>query len=54
MWDEINGKSNVINYVNDVLITTTIKEENLKILDSVLSRIQETGLIINLVKAQML
>ncbi|CAM2096098.1 unnamed protein product [Caretta caretta] len=54
MWKNLRYSDCVISYVDDVLIATKSKEDNLKALDEVLEAIQTTGFLINPEKAQLL
>ncbi|CAM4527541.1 unnamed protein product [Caretta caretta] len=52
MWEGMTESDSVISYVDDILICTQTPEENLKVLDRVLQKIQETGFKVSLKKAQ--
>lgn len=45
--------SSIISYVDDILITTTTRKENLEGLESVLQKIQQTDFLISPVKAEL-
>ncbi|CAM4644117.1 unnamed protein product [Lepidochelys kempii] len=52
-WDKMPNKDNIISYVDDLLMSTKTKEENLEILYQVLEKIKETGFKISPEKAQI-
>ncbi|CAM2105130.1 unnamed protein product [Caretta caretta] len=53
MWKSMKDQDKILSYVDDILIATNTREENLQILDADLDKIKNTGFIINPIKAQL-
>ncbi|CAM2105634.1 unnamed protein product [Caretta caretta] len=53
IWSTLKNRNQILSYMDDILMATTMKEENLEMLDAVADQIKKTGFLINLVKAQL-
>ncbi|CAM5087100.1 unnamed protein product [Natator depressus] len=53
MWTSVRNQCSTLSYVDDILIATPNREENLDALEEVLGKIQEIGFTVNPAKAQM-
>uniref|UniRef100_A0A8C8SJ05 ribonuclease H n=1 Tax=Pelusios castaneus TaxID=367368 RepID=A0A8C8SJ05_9SAUR len=53
MWREMPQGHRIISYVDDILIATDTKKENLLLLAEVLKKIEDTGFLVNAQKAQI-
>lgn len=53
MWKDLPHKNNIISYVDDVLVATTTRKQNLEALNEVLQRIKDTRFLINPPKAHL-
>uniref|UniRef100_K7EZC3 ribonuclease H n=1 Tax=Pelodiscus sinensis TaxID=13735 RepID=K7EZC3_PELSI len=54
LWKTLKYASNVISYVDDVLIATKDRDTHLKALEEVLSTLKQAGFLVNPSKAQLL